>query len=161
MESPRWLFRMRKSCFLIPDIGKTKTNSRMDSIPSFNLSMDPNNDLPGLSTCTTCRYKEDKSNYWTAVLYFKASNGTYTRVIPSINAKFYLRNFRCNKCQTTVQVLDYKLAEWPFIISNLLEMLGLQRSRRYEQLLSSFSEYMTGVLFVGIPHVGWRGQPQA
>jgi len=47
---------------------------------AFNLSMDPNNDLPELSTCTTCRYKEDKSNYWTAVLYFKAPNGTFTRV---------------------------------------------------------------------------------
>ncbi|KAH6884766.1 hypothetical protein BKA70DRAFT_1574799 [Coprinopsis sp. MPI-PUGE-AT-0042] len=33
-----------------------------------------------ISTCTTCRFKEDKSNYWTAVLYFKHRNGTYLRV---------------------------------------------------------------------------------
>jgi len=37
-------------------------------------------DLPKLSTCTTCRFKEDFSNYWTAVLFFKHSNGSFTRV---------------------------------------------------------------------------------
>ncbi|TFK23812.1 hypothetical protein FA15DRAFT_593485 [Coprinopsis marcescibilis] len=42
--------------------------------------MDPENDLPALSTCTTCRFVEDKSNYWTAVLYFKHPNGTFLRV---------------------------------------------------------------------------------
>jgi len=48
---------------------------------SFNVSMDPSNhDLVKLSTCTTCQFKEDFSNYWTAVLYFKARNGTFKRV---------------------------------------------------------------------------------
>jgi hypothetical protein len=48
---------------------------------SFNITMDPtNHDLPGLSTCTSCTFKEDFSNYWTAVMFFKAKNGTYTRV---------------------------------------------------------------------------------
>ena len=47
---------------------------------SFNISMDLNNDLPGISTCTTCRFVEDKSNYWTAVLYFKHPNGSFIRV---------------------------------------------------------------------------------
>ncbi|KAK2604774.1 hypothetical protein N8I77_007674 [Diaporthe amygdali] len=48
---------------------------------SFNTSMDPSNhDLPSLSTCTSCQFKEDLSNYWTAVLFFKARNGTYKRV---------------------------------------------------------------------------------
>lgn len=46
----------------------------------FNLSMDPNEDYAETATCTTCRFKEDKSNYWTAVLYFKHSNGSYIRV---------------------------------------------------------------------------------
>ena len=33
------------------------------------------------STCTTCTYSEDFSNYWTASLYFKSpENGTYQRV---------------------------------------------------------------------------------
>lgn len=48
---------------------------------SFNQSMDPaSHDLPTLSTCTTCQFTEDLSNYWTAVLFFKAQNGTYKRV---------------------------------------------------------------------------------
>lgn len=32
------------------------------------------------SACMTCRFKEDKLNYWTAVLYSKHSNGSYIRV---------------------------------------------------------------------------------
>ncbi|KAF2111124.1 hypothetical protein BDV96DRAFT_690541 [Lophiotrema nucula] len=48
---------------------------------SFNASMDiKTHDLPTVSTCTTCQFTEDFSNYWTAVLYFKAKNGTYKRV---------------------------------------------------------------------------------
>lgn len=48
---------------------------------SFNVSMDPaTHDLPSLSTCTSCTFSEDFSNYWTAVLFFRARNGTYKRV---------------------------------------------------------------------------------
>jgi hypothetical protein len=48
---------------------------------SFNASMDPaTHDLPTVSTCTTCTFSEDFSNYWTAVLYFRARNGTFKRV---------------------------------------------------------------------------------
>ncbi|KAF6764491.1 hypothetical protein DFP72DRAFT_800096 [Ephemerocybe angulata] len=47
---------------------------------AFNLTMNPSDDYSELATCTTCRFKEDKSNYWTAVLYFKHDNGTYIRV---------------------------------------------------------------------------------
>jgi len=47
---------------------------------SFNATMDPKKDMPGESTCTTCSMAEDFSNYWTAVLYFRARNGTYKRV---------------------------------------------------------------------------------
>lgn len=47
---------------------------------AFNASMDPKRDLPGESTCTTCSFSEDFSNYWTAVLYFRARNGTFKRV---------------------------------------------------------------------------------
>lgn len=53
---------------------------------SFNASMDPaTHDLPKASTCTSCTFSEDFSNYWTAVLYFRARNGTFRRVpqIPS------------------------------------------------------------------------------
>ncbi len=48
---------------------------------SFNISMDPAaHDLVKDSTCTSCTFSEDFSNYWTAVLYFRARNGTYKRV---------------------------------------------------------------------------------
>jgi len=48
---------------------------------SFNASMDPSTyDLVEKSTCTSCTFSEDFSNYWTAVLYFRARNGTYRRV---------------------------------------------------------------------------------
>jgi hypothetical protein len=57
---------------------------------SFNASMDPaTHDLPAASTCTSCTFSEDFSNYWTAVLYFRARNGTFRRVpqIPSEGLK--------------------------------------------------------------------------
>lgn len=37
-------------------------------------------DLVKDSTCTSCQFTEDFSNYWTAVVFFKAKNGTYKRV---------------------------------------------------------------------------------
>jgi len=37
-------------------------------------------DLAALSTCTTCQFTEDLSNYWTAVLFFRSKNGTFKRV---------------------------------------------------------------------------------
>ncbi|TFK18616.1 hypothetical protein FA15DRAFT_602967 [Coprinopsis marcescibilis] len=42
--------------------------------------MDPGLELPKVSTCTTCKFKENHSNYWTAVLYYKHSNGSFIRV---------------------------------------------------------------------------------
>lgn len=47
---------------------------------AFNFTMDPSRDPAIHATCTTCRFAEDKSNYWTAVLYFKHPNGTFVRV---------------------------------------------------------------------------------
>jgi hypothetical protein len=53
---------------------------------SFNASMDPKtHDLPTASTCTSCTFSEDFSNYWTAVLYFRARNGTFKRVPQSVS----------------------------------------------------------------------------
>ncbi|KAI1162131.1 hypothetical protein F5B18DRAFT_408057 [Nemania serpens] len=37
-------------------------------------------DLVSNSTCTSYTFSEDFSNYWTAVMYFRARNGTYKRV---------------------------------------------------------------------------------
>jgi len=42
--------------------------------------MGPELDPPSVATCTSCLFKEDKSNYWTAVLYFKHPNGSFIRV---------------------------------------------------------------------------------
>lgn len=36
--------------------------------------------LPGQSSCTSCSYTQDKSNYWTAAMYFQHNNGSYHRV---------------------------------------------------------------------------------
>ncbi|KAF2798440.1 hypothetical protein K505DRAFT_233356 [Melanomma pulvis-pyrius CBS 109.77] len=55
---------------------------------SFNITMDPKKDMPGESTCTTCQFSEDFSNYWTAILYFRARNGTYKRVPQLANSGF-------------------------------------------------------------------------
>lgn len=54
---------------------------------SFNATLA--HDLPTHSTCTSCTFSEDFSNYWTAVLYFRARNGTFKRVpqIPSEGLK--------------------------------------------------------------------------
>ncbi|KAL9107990.1 MAG: hypothetical protein Q9227_007205 [Pyrenula ochraceoflavens] len=42
--------------------------------------MSPTDDPSQLSNCTTCTFSEDFSNYWTAVLYFRAPNNTLMRV---------------------------------------------------------------------------------
>ncbi|KAI0397310.1 hypothetical protein F5Y17DRAFT_478377 [Xylariaceae sp. FL0594] len=53
---------------------------------SFNATMDARtHDPAAASTCTSCTFSEDFSNYWTAVLYFRARNGTYRRVPQSVS----------------------------------------------------------------------------
>ena len=48
---------------------------------SFNASMLPEDiDPPTDSSCTSCTYSEDFSNYWTASIYYKARNGSFKRV---------------------------------------------------------------------------------
>jgi hypothetical protein len=48
---------------------------------AFNASMDPaDGDIAEKATCTTCTFSEDFSNYWTAVMFFKHTNGSYKRV---------------------------------------------------------------------------------
>ena len=50
--------------------------------------MDPSKDIAEEATCTTCQFSEDFSNYWTAVLFFRARNGSYHRVPQIGNAGF-------------------------------------------------------------------------
>lgn len=53
---------------------------------SFNASMTPVDFDPAAeSTCTSCTFAEDFSNYWTASMYFRAPNGTYRRVPQYVN----------------------------------------------------------------------------
>ena len=48
---------------------------------SFNAIMTPiSYDLPARSSCTSCTFSEDFSNYWTAALYYRARNRTFKRV---------------------------------------------------------------------------------
>jgi hypothetical protein len=48
---------------------------------SFNTTMRPgDHDPPTDSTCTSCTYSEDFSNYWTGNMYFRAKNGSFKRV---------------------------------------------------------------------------------
>ncbi|KFA51414.1 hypothetical protein S40293_03240 [Stachybotrys chartarum IBT 40293] len=47
---------------------------------AFNLTMPIEMDIPSTATCTTCTFSEDFSNYWTANMYFRARDGTLTRV---------------------------------------------------------------------------------
>ncbi|TVY82605.1 hypothetical protein LSUE1_G001366 [Lachnellula suecica] len=52
---------------------------------AFNATIRTDDVSKGAS-CTTCVFSEDFSNYWTALLYFKARNGTYKRVPQYVNA---------------------------------------------------------------------------
>ena len=53
---------------------------------SFNATMKSVDYDPSTkSSCTTCDFSEDFSNYWTANLYFKARNGTFKRVPQMVN----------------------------------------------------------------------------
>lgn len=45
---------------------------------SFNATME--GDRAEQASCTTCTFSENFSNYWTAVMFFKHSNGSYKRV---------------------------------------------------------------------------------
>jgi hypothetical protein len=57
---------------------------------AFNATMDPKtHDIPATATCTSCTPIEDFSNYWTAVLFFRARNGTFKRVSTEGNGLGY------------------------------------------------------------------------
>jgi len=78
-----------------------------DGMVSFNLTMQPEEDLATAATCTTCRFKEDKSNYWTAVMYFKHQNGTFMRV-RTIDAPMWIpADFQCRLGPANPQSLHW------------------------------------------------------
>lgn len=63
---------------------------------AFNITMDPSVDLAKTSKCTSCSFVQDKSNYWTAVMFFKAKNGTYIRV-PQVLKSHHTENTTLEK----------------------------------------------------------------
>jgi hypothetical protein len=51
--------------------------------------MDPaRGDISNIATCTSCTFAEDTSNYWTATLFFRARNGSFTAVPQMPNSGF-------------------------------------------------------------------------
>ncbi|KAF2189233.1 hypothetical protein K469DRAFT_626136 [Zopfia rhizophila CBS 207.26] len=60
---------------------------------SFNVTMKPiDYDPSKVSTCTSCTFAEDFSNYWTTNLYFRARNGTFKRVKQMVNLGLPTKN---------------------------------------------------------------------
>lgn len=80
---------------------------------SFNATMTPvDYDPSKVSTCTSCTYSEDFSNYWTANVYFRARNGSFKRVPQvaniGLNVKggitvYYIRGY-----QASARVTSFK-----------------------------------------------------
>ncbi|KAK0636043.1 hypothetical protein B0T17DRAFT_587340 [Bombardia bombarda] len=78
---------------------------------ALNIFMDPKEDIGEKATCTTCQFSEDFSNYWTAVMFFKAKNGSVKRVpqIPNIGFEganggmtvYYMQDGLANYQQTS------------------------------------------------------------
>ncbi|CAO2650810.1 Nn.00g091070.m01.CDS01 [Neocucurbitaria sp. VM-36] len=92
---------------------------------SFNLTMDPYTiDPPEQSSCTSCIYKDDTSNYWTASIYFRSpENGTFKRVPQKANGRqngtlleqdggltiYYMRPFSGTSKKTTVPKPGFRM----------------------------------------------------
>lgn len=69
-----------------PGVTQSSHNHQIVGGNSFNASMAPVDFDPSVeSTCTSCTFSEDFSNYWTANLYFRARNGTFKRVPQLVN----------------------------------------------------------------------------
>jgi len=69
-----------------PGVVGTPHNHQIVGGNSFNASMEPVVYDPAKeSTCTSCTFSEDFSNYWTANLYFQARNGSFKRVPQMVN----------------------------------------------------------------------------
>ncbi|TPX11108.1 uncharacterized protein E0L32_007969 [Thyridium curvatum] len=69
-----------------PGIVGSPHNHQIVGGNSFNATMTPVDYDPSKeSSCTSCSFSEDFSNYWTANMYFRARNGTYRRVPQMVN----------------------------------------------------------------------------
>jgi len=116
---------------------------------AFNASMNPKDFDPGeKATCTTCSFSEDLSNYWTAVLYFKAKNGSYKRVPQYPNALLG----------------DLKGGMTVYYLQNDFNTNGNQKITAFKPVSSSI--LMSGALIslnnrpTGLPHDCWYPRQQ-
>jgi hypothetical protein len=81
---------------------------------AFNTSI-PSTDVSSLTTCTSCSFADDFSNYWTANMYFKARNGSFKRV-PQVPARYVLLSNALFQLTYTFLRLD-----WSSTISSVLK----------------------------------------
>jgi hypothetical protein len=90
---------------------------------SFNASMTHGElDPPTKSTCTSCTYSEDFSNYWTANVYFRAKNGTFKKVPQVANlglrvkggmTVYYIRGYQASARVTAFKPVSKNLINHP------------------------------------------------
>lgn len=73
-----------------PDVIPSSHTHQIVGGNGFNATMAPGEYDPAAhSTCTTCTYSEDFSNYWTASMYFKSpENGSYKLVPQMANYRY-------------------------------------------------------------------------
>jgi len=93
--------------------------------------MDPTKDISITSSCTTCQFSEDLSNYWTAVMFFKARNGTYRRIPLMGNIGFEQANggvtvYYLNSARGNAKVTAFPPVRWAlFFFSRLLASIAV------------------------------------
>jgi hypothetical protein len=94
------------------------------------------------ATCTTCQFSEDFSNYWTAVMYFRAANGTYKRVPQRSNTGFdgtnggmtvYYMQDPIMNFQQTSKVTAFRPVRVQRMIEIVLIRLGISHDYRQSQ----------------------------
>ena len=111
------------------------------------------------ATCTTCQFSEDFSNYWTAVMYFRAANGTYKRVPQRSNTGFdgtnggmtvyYMQDPIMNFQQTT-KVTAFRPVRVQRMIEIVLIRLGIPHDYRQSQCQHEgrIKEHRPGYLYL-------------
>lgn len=124
---------------------------------SLNITMEPvAYDPPTLSTCTSCTYSEDFSNYWTANVYFQARNGTYKRVPQFTNlglnvdagmTVYYIRGYVPSKTVTA------------FPPVSLFFQLYVVRRLCHNQGSTLVTDHVSNSQ-PGLPHARWRRHQQ-
>lgn len=69
----------RTDPLVFPGMAYTPHTHQIVGGDSFKLDMPQSHNFAG-SACTSCSYTQDKSNYWTAAMFFQHRNGSVKRV---------------------------------------------------------------------------------